>query len=128
MIDETSHLEETGRADGYRVIQAALFARAGVRATAPDVRTVLRLHDPQANEARRERVIHRRTYNITEGMQLWHMDSELTYASILLLLLLLLPLLLSAASLHCWPADVVCCCLLLRCTAALLMLLLDTVS
>ena len=126
MIDETSHLEETGRADGYRVIQAALFARAGVRATAPDVRTVLRLHDPQANEARRERVIHRRTYNITEGMQLWHMDSELTYASILLLLLL--PLLLSAASLHCWPADVVCCCLLLRCTAALLMLLLDTVS
>ena len=92
MIGETSHLEETGRADGYRVIQAALFAGAGVRATAPDVRTVLRLHDPQASEARRERVIHRRTYNISEGMRLWHMDSEVTYA-----LLLLLQLLLSAA-------------------------------
>ena len=109
MIDETSHLEETGRADGYRVIQAALFARAGVRTTAPDVRTVLRFHDPQANEARRERVIHRRTYNITEGMQLWHVDSELTYA--LKLLLLLLPAAAAAAVccfaalLRCW-----CCC------------------
>jgi len=106
VIDESSHLEETGRADGYRVIQAALFARAGVQATAPDVRNVLRLHDPQANEARRERVIHRRTYNITEGMRLWHMDSELTYAVLLLLLLL------SAAATLC------CCYSLLLCSAA----------
>jgi len=97
VIDESSHLEETGRADGYRVIQAALFARAGVQATAPDV---------QANEARRERVIHRRTYNITEGMRLWHMDSELTYAVLLLLLLL------SAAATLC------CCYSLLLCSAA----------
>ena len=75
VIDDTCHLESTGRADGYRIIQSALFGKANVRATAADVRHVLQAHDPQASEARRERILPRRTYDVTDGMILWHMDS-----------------------------------------------------
>lgn len=75
-IDDYCHLQSTGRRDGYRIVQSALFGRARVKATQADVRSALRTHDPQANEARRERIIPRRTYDITEGMVLWHMDSE----------------------------------------------------
>lgn len=79
IIDDTNHLHPlafaTGRADGYSNVQPALFGRAGVRATAAEMRSALLTHDPRANEARRERIIPRRTYDVTEGMVLWHMDS-----------------------------------------------------
>lgn len=76
IIDDTCHLASTGRADGYRIVQSALFGRAGVRAPEADARSALHAHDPQATEARRERIIPRRTYDVTESMVLWHMDSE----------------------------------------------------
>ena len=81
--DDTCYLESAGRADGYRQVQAALFSMASVRAPAAVVRCALRAHDPQANEARRKRIIPQRTYDVTNGMILWHMDSKTLAGTIL---------------------------------------------
>lgn len=76
VMDEVCHLQENGRAYGYRTVQSALFGRANLRVTAADVLDALRAHDPDAVTARCERIIHRRTYDVVEAMILWHMDSK----------------------------------------------------
>ena len=76
LIDDTCYLESTGRADGYRQVQAALLSMASVRPPAADVRCALRANDPQTNKARRERIIPQRTYDVTDEIILWHMDSK----------------------------------------------------
>ena len=83
-IYQAVHLDENGRAYGYRPVQAALAHRRGVRATNCDILSALRQHDPAAVAGRQERIIHRRTYDVTEGMVLWHMDSK-TLCSICLI-------------------------------------------
>ena len=70
-IHEAVHLTENGRAYGHRPAY-----RCNLQATNTDILDALRYHDPGAVTARQERIIHRRTYNITEGMVLWHMDSK----------------------------------------------------
>ena len=75
-IHTAVHLDQGGRAYGYRPVQAALADRRGVRATNSDILDALRQHDPAAVAGRQERIIQRRTYDITDGMVLWHMDSE----------------------------------------------------
>ena len=76
VIDQVCHLTENGRAYGYRIAQSALFGRAQLRVTGPDVLNALKAHDPAASAARRERILHRRTYDVVEAMMLWHMDSK----------------------------------------------------
>ena len=75
-IHSAVHLDEGGRFCYYQPVQAALADRRGVRATNTEILDALRQHDPAAVADRQERIIHRRTYDITEGMVLWHMDSE----------------------------------------------------
>jgi hypothetical protein len=45
---------------------------------------VLKAADPEANEARQERINHRRVYDITEAMVLWHIDSAFRWLFLLL--------------------------------------------
>lgn len=74
-VDQVCHLEENGRAYGFRTVQAALFGRAKLRITGTEVLDALKAHDPDAVAARCERILHRRTYDVTTAMILWHMDS-----------------------------------------------------
>ena len=73
---EVAHINENGRATGHRGVQAALFDNAGIRAPRADVLEALRMHDPAALQARRERILPRRTYNVTQSMILWHVDGN----------------------------------------------------
>lgn len=65
-----------GRATGHRVVQAALFSRAGVRAPQRQILEVARRHDPAAMQARQERLLPRREYNVEQPMVVWHIDCE----------------------------------------------------
>ena len=73
---EVAHINENGRATGHRGVQAALFDSAGIGASRADVLEALRMHDPAALQARRERILPRRTYNVTQSMMLWHVDGD----------------------------------------------------
>ena len=53
-IQEAVHLDQNGRAYGYRQVQAALSSRRGVRATDTEVLAALRQHDPAAVVARQD--------------------------------------------------------------------------
>ncbi|KAK9918548.1 hypothetical protein WJX75_004894 [Coccomyxa subellipsoidea] len=75
VIEDTCHVSGHGRATGFRVIQAALSARSGVRVPRSQVLCVQAETDPDAHQARRERVIHRRMYDVHEAMVAWHIDS-----------------------------------------------------
>ncbi|KAK9819597.1 hypothetical protein WJX72_000124 [[Myrmecia] bisecta] len=75
LLDEFCHITENGRASGHRPRQAGLFSQAGVRPTRAQILSVSRAHDPEGTAARRERVLPRRTYNVTEPMVVWHIDS-----------------------------------------------------
>lgn len=76
VIEDTCHVSGHGRATGFRVIQAALSARSGVRVPRSQVLRVQAETDPDAHQARRERVIHRRMYDVHEAMVAWHIDCE----------------------------------------------------
>ena len=76
-MEETCHISTHGRAAGFRVRQAGLFSRVGIRAPGQQVLAVSREHDPEGNAARQERLLRRREYNVTEPMVLWHIDCEL---------------------------------------------------
>ena len=75
-IQELCYTDEHGRAAGHRMVQAALFGRAGLRASRLQILEVLRAADPAAMAGRQERLLPRRTYTLEEAMLLWHMDSE----------------------------------------------------
>lgn len=76
-VDQTVHLSESGRLMGHRLVQAALFRHAGIRAPREQVLEALREHDPAGLAARQERILPRRTYDVTEAMILWHIDCDL---------------------------------------------------
>lgn len=80
--------DEHGRGAGHRLVQSALFARAGIRAPREQVLEVLRAADPAAVEGRSERILPRRTYTVDEAMILWHIDSALFHLPVSLLVCL----------------------------------------
>ncbi len=75
-LHAVSDLEGQSRADGFRTGQAALMAHAGLRPPRQQVLEVRRAHDPAASEARQERLLGRRPYDVQAPMELWHFDSE----------------------------------------------------
>ena len=74
-ISATCNTDTNGRAWGHRHVQSAL-TYCGICAQCTEVLDALRQHDPVAVIARRERILHRRRYDITDAMALWHIDSE----------------------------------------------------
>ena len=64
---------------GHRHVQSAL-TYVGVRATRTEVLQALRQQDPSAVIARQERILQRRTYDVTDAMALRHIDSKLCFS------------------------------------------------
>lgn len=88
-LQAVSDIQGQGRADGFRTGQAALMAHAGLRPSRQQVLDVRRAHDPDANEARQERVLRRRPYDVQTAMELWHFDSKRSVLPNILLVCLL---------------------------------------
>ena len=65
-----------GRATGAASVQIAIFRQTGLRPTREAVRAALQATDPFAVQARQERILPRRTYDVLESMLLWHIDSK----------------------------------------------------
>lgn len=61
-------------ARGYRSVQAH-FVSQGISVSRDDVMETMRRIDPAATEARRTRVIHRRSYNSPGPGNCWHVDT-----------------------------------------------------
>ena len=78
-INAECNTDTNGRAWGHRHVQSAL-TYVGVRATHTEVLEALRQQDPSAVIARQERILHRRTYDVTDAMALWHIDSKLCFS------------------------------------------------
>ena len=64
---------------GHRHVQSAL-TYVGVRATRIEVLEALRQQDLSDVIARQERILHTRTYDVTDAMALWHIDSRLCFS------------------------------------------------
>ena len=77
-----AHIDNSGRAMGHQILQAAISSQAGIRLHRADVLEDLREHDPAAVSARRERLLPRRTCDIVQSMQLWHVDSATVSAPV----------------------------------------------
>ena len=73
-ISAPRNINTDGRAWGHRQVQSTL-TYYGIRAPPTEVLEALRQHHPIAVVARRERILHRSTYDITDAMALWHIDS-----------------------------------------------------
>lgn len=71
------HIDRHGRSSGHRVIQATLRTRAGVRVPRQQILRVQAGHDPQANAARRQRMLHRQRYSETQAKIIWQTDSAI---------------------------------------------------
>ena len=78
-INAECNTDTNGREWGRRHVQSAL-TYVGVRATCTEVLEALRQQDPSAVIARQQRILHRRTYDVTDAMALWHIDSRLCFS------------------------------------------------
>lgn len=76
LAEEHCHISENGRAAGHRMVQAALFSRAGARPARQNILSALRQHDPAGTAARQERIIPRGLYSITQALVVWHIDCK----------------------------------------------------
>lgn len=74
--EHVMRISTQGRATGCGVIQRQIFRQLGYRPSREAVLNALRQHDPEGMAARQERILPRRTYDVTESMVLWHIDSE----------------------------------------------------
>lgn len=64
-----------GRASGHRFVRAQLANQIGCRPTFDAILSAMREFDPVALEARQERLIRRRPYDVTTAMSLMHIDT-----------------------------------------------------